>query len=289
MVIRIVTIAAGENNIEEFFQYELTREPMSLFRNGMMRKPDQAALRKVIMPKKNVIKKEDITKCGTYVIDGGALLHRVRWSKDMKFNAIAETYVKYVTRHYDDSIVFDGYCTVLSLMAMTVKVWRVTSTWRGDSVPQSSTVNINGENHILFTQDCFLSNTENKFSLIAFLSLHLKRRGLIVINCPVDADAAIVKNALRYAKWNSKIVIVVPDDTNVVVMLVHHWKAAMQDIYFLKEWWNKAWSVKNACTRNVAIKEHLLFLHSWSGCDSTSVVFGKGKPKVAQMLAKSNK
>ena len=45
-------------------------------------------------------------------VDGGALLHRVRWSKYMKSSAIAETYVKYVTRHYDDSnvtIVFDGY------------------------------------------------------------------------------------------------------------------------------------------------------------------------------------
>ena len=81
---RIVTIAAREDNIETFFQYDLTREPMSLFKNGMMRKPGKAALRKVIMPKKNVIKKEDITKCGTYVIDGCALLHRVRWLKDIE-------------------------------------------------------------------------------------------------------------------------------------------------------------------------------------------------------------
>ena len=66
MFIRIVTTAAGEDNTEEFFQYELTREPMSLFKNGMRRKPNKAALRKVIMPEKNVIKKEDITKCGTY-------------------------------------------------------------------------------------------------------------------------------------------------------------------------------------------------------------------------------
>ena len=62
----------------------------------------------------------------------------------------------------------------------------------------------------------------------------------------------------------------------------------MQDIYFLEERWNKAWSVKDVCTRNISIKEHLLFFHSWSGCDLTSAVFGKGKPKVPQMLAKSN-
>ena len=49
---RIVTIAARENNIEEFFQYELPREPMLLFKNRMMRKPDKAALRKAIMSEK---------------------------------------------------------------------------------------------------------------------------------------------------------------------------------------------------------------------------------------------
>ena len=49
---RIVTIAAREDNIEEFFQYELPREPISLFKNRMMRKPDKAALRKTIMLEK---------------------------------------------------------------------------------------------------------------------------------------------------------------------------------------------------------------------------------------------
>ena len=146
----------------------------------------------------------------------------------------------------------------------------------------------NAENYVPFTQDRFLSNTENKSGLIAFLSLCLKRRGFIVISCPGDADPTIVKNALRYAKRNSGAVIVVADDTDVVVMLVHHWEVTMQDICFMEERWNKAWSVKDVCTRNIAIKEHLLFLHSWSGCDSTSAVFGKGKPKVAQMLAKPN-
>ena len=110
---------------------------MSLFKNGMMRKPGKAALRKVIMPKKNVIKKEDITKCGTYVIDGCALLHRVRWLKDMMFSAIAETYLKYVTRHYDDSnatIVFVGYDNEST--KGHEHLW-------GHSVPQSDTVNIN--------------------------------------------------------------------------------------------------------------------------------------------------
>ena len=61
----------------------------------------------------------------------------------------------------------------------------------------------------------------------------------------------------------------------------------MQDIYFLQERWSRAWSVKDARTQNMAIKDHLLFLQSWSGCDSASALFGKGKSKVVQLLAKS--
>ena len=98
---------------------------------------------------------------------------------------------------------------------------------RRNSVPQRSTVNINAENHVPFTQDRFLTNTESKSGLIAFLSFCLKRRGFIVINCSRDADATIVINALQYAKRNSGIVIVATDDTDAAVMLVHHWEIDM--------------------------------------------------------------
>ena len=172
-------------------------------------------------------------------------------------------------------------------MALTTKVRKDHEHLRRNSVPQSNIVNINAENHVLFTQDRFLSNTENNSGLITFLSHHLKGQGFTVINSPGDADTTIVQNALRYAKGNFGSVTVVADDTDIAVILVHHWEDAMQDIYFLQERWSKAWSVKDAGVINVAIKEHLLFLHSWSGCDSTSAVFGKGKPKVTQLLAKS--
>lgn len=43
-----------------------------------------------------------------------------------------------------------------------------------------------------------------------------------------------------------------------------------------------------ASTRNKSIKEHLLFLHSWSGCDTTSSMFGKGKNKLVESLIGSD-
>ena len=73
----MITVAAQEGNIEEFFHYELTQEPMLLFKNGIMRKRDKPSLRKV-MTEEEVIKKDDIKNCDTYVLDGGALIHQVR-------------------------------------------------------------------------------------------------------------------------------------------------------------------------------------------------------------------
>ena len=36
---RMITVAEREDNIGDFFEHELTQEPMSLFKNGMTRKP----------------------------------------------------------------------------------------------------------------------------------------------------------------------------------------------------------------------------------------------------------
>ena len=86
-----------------------------------------------------------------------------------------------------------------------------------------------------------------------------------------------METALEIAQKNLGPVTVVADDTDIVVMLVHHWQENMSEVYFLQERWSKTWSVKHASSRNEIIKEHLLFLHSWTGCDTTSTVLDKGK------------
>ena len=45
-----------------------------------------------------------------YVLDGGALLHRIPWSRGASYESILETYSKYVATNYGKAvIVFDGY------------------------------------------------------------------------------------------------------------------------------------------------------------------------------------
>ena len=48
---RLSALAGREENVEKFFDFELTTYPMSLFKDGLLRKPDKASLRKVILAK----------------------------------------------------------------------------------------------------------------------------------------------------------------------------------------------------------------------------------------------
>ena len=82
----LATIAQRKDDVEQYFAYDLTHEPMALFKNELMRKPDKAAFRNALLTEETDIPAKQGT---SYVIDGGALLHRVHWVKDMKFCDIA--------------------------------------------------------------------------------------------------------------------------------------------------------------------------------------------------------
>ena len=99
-----------EENMEDFFSFELTQEPMSLFAKGMMRKPDKPSLRKALMKEEGAIHRNQLPSDAVFVVDGGALLHRVRWIKDKTFDELYQVYTRYVRHHYKSClVVFDGY------------------------------------------------------------------------------------------------------------------------------------------------------------------------------------
>ena len=104
-----------------------------------------------------------------------------------------------------------------------------------------------------------------------------------VFVCKGDANSEIALTALELAKENQ--MVVVADGTDVAVMLLYHLKENLKDIFFMSG--NKCWSIKDAQCRFGDIKEHLLFIHAWSGCDSTSATFSKGKPTFLKLLKKS--
>ena len=101
---RLIAIVQREEDITPYFDYELTAIPTSLFKDHAMRKTTKAQLAKALMS--NVQPSQRNTQIH-HVLDGGALIHRVKWPKGATYSEIAKTYVSYVHQHY--CIIFDGY------------------------------------------------------------------------------------------------------------------------------------------------------------------------------------
>jgi hypothetical protein len=72
---RLVIVGERETNLRECFVFEMTPYPMSLFKNGVMRKPDKPSLYSDFTNGLQTVKPTG----SQYVIDGGYLLHKVRW------------------------------------------------------------------------------------------------------------------------------------------------------------------------------------------------------------------
>ena len=70
MFSRLITVGACEDDLESIFEFEPTYEPILLFKNGMIRKPDKVSLRKVIMCDEDAVRKENIENQDNYVLDG---------------------------------------------------------------------------------------------------------------------------------------------------------------------------------------------------------------------------
>ena len=150
---------------------------------------------------------------------------------------------------------------------------------------KSSTPNIkiSEHNQNLYSKECFLSSPNNKTELISLLPNSFKADSQDAFVCKGDADSTIASTALELAKENQ--VVVVADGTGIAVMLLHHWKEYLKNIFFMNG--NKCWGIQDAQWRFRDIKEYLLFIHASSGCDSTSAIFGKGKPIFMKLLKKS--
>jgi len=80
-------------------------------------------------------------------------------------------------------------------------------------------------------QQIFLSNEGNKQQFSSLLSRHLEADGQVNHTSTGDADTLIVAHTLRYAS-QGKVVNIVTEDTDILVLLIHHWTDGMADVYF---------------------------------------------------------
>ena len=106
---RLIIMAERDEGIEELFRFELTPVPTSLFTmDRMMRKPPKHEFGRML--KETATKRDIDMNSMMHVIDGGWLLHQVKWTNGATIKTIVDTYAKYVKAKFKDhTVVFDGY------------------------------------------------------------------------------------------------------------------------------------------------------------------------------------
>ena len=95
---RLLVLIEREEEIREYFRFELTGFPISLFKNGMMRKANKSKLAKAL--KKNISSNSYQADQSFHVLDGDALLHKVKWLPNTSCQSILNQYSRYVKSKY---------------------------------------------------------------------------------------------------------------------------------------------------------------------------------------------
>ena len=103
--------------------------------------------------------------------------------------------------------------------------------------------------------------------LIKLMTPELIAVGNTVEQSADDAGTMIVSAALESALIR-KTVTVFGNDTDLIIILLHHWNEEMANILVLR----------------VTVLQHLLFIHAFGGCDTTSAIHDKGKGAILCLI-----
>ena len=233
-----------------------------------MRKANKAMLKKAITQNFEPSEENPYTM---YVIDGGALLHKVKWIPNSTYLQVADQYLTYVRTKYGRAcVVFDGYEAGPSTKDHE-------HIRRSGNVAPNISVKLSNQAHK--QQEAFLKNEHNKTQLIKILTEKFKEEGHHIRNSESDADTLIVSTAIDYAR--NENVTVVADDTDILVLLMFHWRIDLKEVYFKSEGSRKrksnVWNIRVLSEHHGSdVSDNILFIHAWSGCDTTSATYKKG-------------
>ena len=281
---RLIIQAERSHDPKAYFVYELAHEPTSLFKNGLMRKANKALLAQAIKKDARFTDTVANPKC---VVDGGSLLHRVKWILPSTYSKIADAYVSYVDKHYGKAamIVFDGYrCGPTTKDAEHER----------RASKMMAHVKLSNENIAKGPQAAFLTNKENKAELINLLKSAFKKTGHHCLQASGDADCLIVKAALESSLLEETTVVC--DDTDIFVMLLYHYDSQRGKGL---NWFSEASARTKDGPRYYSIQDlqdqlgtvlcrNILFMHAWFGCDTTSSIYGQGKKSALKWMKDSN-
>ena len=288
---RLILISERKSScdVSHLFSHELCIFPPALFDSrGLMLPAQKSALADHLWDNymatgENV--HQTLPTVVKFVIDGGALLHRLTWQRGVTYKEIISMYGSYLKKKYSSAIVvFDGYQGGPST--------KDTAHRRRKGGMSAPTI-IFDENTTLSTRkELFLSNDDNKHNFIVLLGRYLAREGHCVFHADGDADNLIVSKAIESAQ--TMPTALVGDDTDLLCLLIFHAEKETNPIYFAptpKQNSKKAprlWDIKHLQNKlGQQLCRNILFLHAFSGCDTTSRIYGFGKKQVLKLLQSS--
>lgn len=279
---RISILKTSESELQEYLKFELSPFPLSMFNEHGMRKTQKSKLYELFKHASEDVQYDEkiILENSTVIIDGGFLLHRVIWRQGVLYSDICTSYISYVKKHYGTRVVvvFDGY-------SVTGTSTKVAERQRRSAIQQSIDVVVSEDIAVSISQDKFLGNDKNKASLISLLSLKMIEESFEVKVAKDDADTKIIQTAVEIACSSPTMqAVVVGEDIDLLVLM-----AALTplhcELFFLKPGKQnietRIYSTKHL---QVNLRDHILFLHAFSGCDSTSALFNKGKVHIFKLV-----
>lgn len=156
---RICITKKNDDEMQDYLKWELSPFPQAFFNTFGMLKNTKAHLYSLFQ-KKSINVLDPLNTY--YVIDGGFLIHKVKWTLGQLFSSIIMNYVKYIQNHYGNKcvIVFDGYESV------TIKE---SERNRRAHSGASADVIFNETMPLKISQQKFLLNKKNKVHIIEML------------------------------------------------------------------------------------------------------------------------
>ena len=135
-----------------------------------------------------------------YVIDGGMLIHRITWKVGSSFTDICASYVSFLSKYPQCTVVFDGYRNSTKDMAHKVR----------SKTLSCSNITVEFSTCLTVKKAQFLSNPGNNY---------LIRSGFSCLNAQSDADVLICRTAVTLLQTKCNVTVV-GDDTDLLVILI---------------------------------------------------------------------
>lgn len=118
-----------------------------------------------------------------------------------------------------------------------------------------------------------------------YLGVHIQREDMAIPH--EEANVINVNQVISAAKQGHKTIQVICDDTDVIVLLAHFYQSSTCYLYIVPT--STSENVINiglTVQQHSEIVPHLISMHTFTGCDSVSSIFGIGKVKTLNTLKK---